>query len=47
MEVEVDDGPQDVSDPSAVVLFGLDQPLRILEKNIHAERRAVCASLRT
>ena len=47
LEVEVDGGPQDVSDPRAVVLFGQDQPLRILEKDIHTERRAVCALLST
>ena len=46
MEVEVDDGPQGVSDPGAIVLFGFDQPLRIFEKDIRAERRAVCDSLK-
>ena len=36
-----------VGNPGAIILFGLHQPLRILEKDIHAERRAVCAPLRT
>jgi hypothetical protein len=47
LEVEVNDRPQDVSDPCAIVLFGLNQPLRILEKDIRAEGRAICTSLRT
>ncbi len=47
LEIEIDDGPEDVGDPGAVVLFGLDQPLGILEEDISAERRAICTSLRT
>jgi hypothetical protein len=47
LEVEVDDGPKSVSDPGTVVLIGLDQPLCILEKDIRAERRAICPALRT
>jgi hypothetical protein len=46
-EIEVDDGPQVVSNPGAVFLIGLHQPLRILEKDVRAERRAVCDSIRS
>ncbi len=38
LEVEVDEGPQDVSDPRSVVLFGFGQPLRVLEMDIRTER---------
>lgn len=31
MQVKVDGWPQDVGDPCPVVLFGLDQPLRIFD----------------
>jgi hypothetical protein len=41
LEVEVDYGPQDVSDPRAIFLFGLDQPFGKFEKDIDAERGAV------
>jgi hypothetical protein len=41
LEVEVDHRPQDVSDPRAIFLFGLDQPFGEFDQDIDAERRAV------
>jgi len=47
LQVEVDHGPQDVCDPRAIVLFRLDQPLRIFEKDVDTEGRAVCPNAQT
>lgn len=41
LEVKVDHGPQDVSDPRPIVLFGLDQPFSIFEEVVDTERRAI------
>jgi hypothetical protein len=41
LEVEVDHGPQDVSDPRAIFLFGLEQPFGKFDQVGDAERRAV------
>lgn len=41
LEVEVNHGPQDVSDPRAIVLFGLDQPFRVFDEVGGTERRAI------
>ena len=41
LEVEVDHGPQDVSDPRPIVLFGLDQPFGIFDEDVDTERRAI------
>jgi hypothetical protein len=41
LEVEVDHGPQDVSDPRAIVLFGLDQPFGVFDEVGGTERRAI------
>jgi hypothetical protein len=41
LEVEVDHGPQDVSDPRAIFLFGLEQPLAEFDQVGDAERRAI------
>jgi hypothetical protein len=44
LKVKVDDGPQDVGHPSAILLFGFYQPLRIFEQDRDAEGRAICPS---
>jgi hypothetical protein len=45
LEIEVDHGPQDVSDPRAIVLFGLEQPLGVFDEVGSTERRAVYPSV--
>jgi hypothetical protein len=44
LQVKVDYGPQNVLNPSAVFLSRLDQPFRVLEQDINAERWAICRS---
>ncbi len=41
LKVEVDHGPQDVSDPRAIFLFGLEQPFGIFNEVGGTERRAI------
>jgi len=41
LEVEVDHGPKDVSDPGAIVLFRLPQPFGIFNEFGDTERRAI------
>jgi hypothetical protein len=41
LEVEVDHGPQDVSDPRAIILFGLEQPFGVFDEVGGTERRAI------
>jgi hypothetical protein len=41
LEVKVDHRPQDVSDPGAIVLFGLEQPFGEFDQIGDTERRAV------
>ena len=41
MEVEVDHGPEDVSDPRAIVLLGLEQPFGVFDEVGGTERRAI------
>ena len=45
LQVDVDGWPQDVSYPCPVVLFGLDQPLRIFDQDVGAEGGAICPSV--
>ena len=41
LEVEVDHGPEDVSDPRAIVLFRLEQPFGVFDEVGGTERRAI------
>ena len=42
LQVKIDDGPQDVGDPRAIISFRLDQPFGVFDQVGGAERRAVC-----
>jgi hypothetical protein len=41
LKVEVEIRPQNVGDPRSVLLLGLDQPFRVFEQDISAERRSI------
>jgi len=41
LKVEVDHGPQGVSDPRAIVLFGLEQPFGVFDEVGGTERRTI------
>jgi len=41
LKVEVDHGPQGVSDPRAIVLFGLEQPFGVFDEIGDTERRTI------
>ena len=47
LQVDVNGWPQDVGHPCPVVLFGLDQPLRIFDQDVGAEGGAICPSVQT
>ena len=47
MEVEIDHGPQDVSDPRAIVLFGLEQPFGVFDEVGDAGRRSIYPAFQT
>jgi len=42
MEVEIDDGPEHISDPGAVILFRFEEPLSILDEHRGTERWPIC-----